>query len=390
MKKVVRFIKWLVVALILVSLGLWATGHGYVLRAVTMTYLVGQSGPGIDEKDSFFNDTIRSVEDKIAWGEHPQLGQVTITDALKEKIESIRTVGFLVIKNNKLLYENYWGDFDERHSTNSFSAVKSLVSLLIGIAVEEGHIGSIDDKVGDYLQGFNQNGKEAITIRHLLTMSSGLNWSESGANPFSNNAEAYYGKDLVGLINGLKAISPPGVEFKYQSGNTQILGFILEAATGQPIAEYTEKALWSKIGAEHDAYWNLDDENGKAKAFCCFYATPRDYAKLGQLIIDRGLWGGQQVVPADYIDACFVPADIDDKGKPLARYGLHWWVLNYNGLDVFYARGISGQYVIAIPSEDIVIVRTGWKREKVDDTGHPTDIFYYLDAAIELTNNLNA
>ena len=390
MKKVVRFIKWLVVALILVSLGLWATGHGYVLRAVTMTYLVGQSGPGIDEKDSFFNDTIRSVEDKIAWGEHPQLGQVTITDALKEKIESIRTVGFLVIKNNKLLYENYWGDFDERHSTNSFSAVKSLVSLLIGIAVEEGHIGSIDDKVGDYLQGFNQNGKEAITIRHLLTMSSGLNWSESGANPFSNNAEAYYGKDLVGLINGLKAISPPGVEFKYQSGNTQILGFILEAATGQPIAEYTEKALWSKIGAEHDAYWNLDDENGKAKAFCCFYASPRDYAKLGQLIIDRGLWGGQQVVPADYIDACFVPADIDDKGKPLARYGLHWWVLNYNGLDVFYARGISGQYVIAIPSEDIVIVRTGWKREKVDDTGHPTDIFYYLDAAIELTNNLNA
>ena len=390
MKKVVRFIKWLVIALILVSLGLWVTGHGYVLRAVTMTYLVGQSGPGIDEKDSFFNDTIRSVEDKIAWGEHPQLGQVTITDALKEKIESIRTVGFLVIKNNKLLYENYWGDFDERHSTNSFSAVKSLVSLLIGIAVEEGHIGSIDDKVGDYLHGFNQNGKEAITIRHLLTMSSGLNWSESGANPFSNNAEAYYGKDLDGLINGLKAISPPGVEFKYQSGNTQILGFILEAATGQPIAEYTERAVWGKIGAEHDAYWNLDDENGKAKAFCCFYATPRDYAKLGQLVVDRGSWGGQQVVPADYIDACFVPADIDDNGKPLARYGLHWWVLNYNGLDVFYARGISGQYVIAIPSEEIVIVRTGWKREKVDDTGHPADIYYYLDAAIELTNNPDA
>jgi len=390
MKKIGRFIKWLVIVLILVNLGLWFTGYGYILRAVTMTYFVGQGGPGIDEKESFFNDTIRSVQESVPWGEHPQLGQISISDALVEKIESIQTVGFLVIKNNKLLYENYWGGFDKHHTTNSFSAVKSLVSLLIGIAVDEGRIGSIDDRVGAYLEEFNNNGKEAITIRHLLTMSSGLNWSESGANPFSNTAEAYYGKDLVGLISGLEAISPPGIEFKYQSGNTQILGFLLEAATQQTIAEYTEKTIWGKIGAEDDAYWNLDDENGRAKAFCCFYSTPRDYAKLGQLIINKGVWNGLRVVPADYIEECFIPADINDNGKPLARYGLHWWVLNYNGLDICYARGISGQYVIAIPSEGIVIVRTGWKREKVDGTGHPADIYYYIDAALELINNIHA
>ena len=390
MKKLIRALKWFFALLVIACTGLWLGGYGYIFRAVSMTYLVGQTGPGIDEKESFYNDTLSSADDSAPWSEHPNTSDLKLTPSLEAKMKEIQTAGFLVIQDEKILYEQYWDGFTKHHTTNSFSAAKSIVSLLIGIAVEEGFIRSIDDSAGDYLEGFKLDGKENITIRNLLTMSSGLNWTESGANPFSNTAEAYYGYDLVGLIDRLSVDANPGIEFKYQSGNTQILGFILEAATKQSISSYAERVFWNKIGAVHDAYWNLDDENGKAKAFCCFYATPRDFARVGQLILNNGVWNNEQVVPSAYVDECFVPADLTDKGKSLDRYGLHWWILNYNGIDVRYARGIFGQYIIVLPEKNLVIVRTGKEREQVNGGGHPADIYYYLDAALDITEQVNA
>ena len=354
-----------------------------------MTYFVGRSAPGIDEMNSFYNDTVHASSHPEAWLEHEKLGSLTISDEVIANMEAINSVSFLVVKDKELIFEKYWDGY-ENHPTNSFSAVKSLVSLLIGIAIDEGKIGSLDDQVGIYLTDFNEDGKEKITLRHLLMMSSGMDWHESGGNPFSHAAAAYYGTDLTGLIGGLNAITTPGVEFNYQSGNTQILSFVLEAATGKPIPQLAEEKIWKKIGTTHDAYWNLDTEQGTAKAFCCFYATPRDYAKLGQLILNKGSWGDTQVVSSSFLQEALTPAPIQWNGKPLTKYGLHWWILRYKDIDFTYARGIAGQYIISIPEHQMVIVRTGWKRGKVDDDGHPMDIYNYIDAALELIDQLDA
>jgi CubicO group peptidase (beta-lactamase class C family) len=390
MKKLFKFLKWFVLVIALICFGLWVTGYGYILRGLTMTYFVGQMAPGIDEAHSFYNDTVQASSHPEEWLEHENIKSLTLSETAVNQLEEINTVSFLVIQNNELLYERYWGGFDKEHPTNSFSAVKSLVSLLIGVAIEEGKIKSLDESVGEYLPDFAKDHKEDITIRNLLTMSSGLDWHESGANPFSHAAEAYYGTDLTALISSLNKIEEPGKEFNYQSGNTQILGFVLEAATGKSVPQLAEEKIWKKIGTTHDAYWNLDAENGKAKAFCCFYATPRDYAKIGQLILNKGKWRDTQVIPESYISESLSPAAIQWNGKPLTKYGLHWWILNYKGMNFTYARGIAGQYIISIPTLNIVIVRTGWKRGEVDENGHPLDIYNYIDGALELIAQLDA
>lgn len=387
MKRLLKFFKWLIIIIAVLCLGLWVSGYGYILRGVTMTYLVGQTGPGIDERQSFYNDTVRASSHPQEWLEHERFGSIVLSDDVIEKMEAINSVSFLVIKDQQLLFEKYWDGFDQDHPTNSFSAIKSAVSLLIGIAIEEGKIKSLDQKVGEFLPEFTRNGKENISIRHLLTMSSGLDWHESGANPFSHAAEGYYGSDLTGLINSLTAIESPGVSFNYQSGNTQILGLILREATGKPIARYMEEKIWQNIGSTHNAYWNLDSEDGIAKAFCCFYATPRDYARLGQLILNKGEWQGKQIISKNYLRECFTAADLTWNDKPLSKYGLHWWLLNYRDLDITYARGIAGQYIITIPAHNLVIVRTGWMRAEVDEDGHPTDIYTYVDAALKMIEN---
>ena len=232
--------------------------------------------------------------------------------------------------------------------------------MLVGIAIEEGHIASLDDKVADYIPEFKEGGKEVITIRHLLSMSSGLDWGESGKNPFSDNAESYYGSELRRLVVSQELESEPGIVFKYQSGNSQLLGYILEEATGIDLSEYAESRIWNRVGAEHDAYWSLDKELGDEKAFCCMYATARDYAKLGQLLLNNGCYGSEQIIPAWYYHEMIEPqnlATID--GIPNYRYGLHTWTyLDPNG-KVDYCRGINGQYIITIPSENLLIVRLG-------------------------------
>jgi len=371
--------------LLFIVIGHWVTGYGYVLKGVCFAYFRGQSGPGIDESHLFYNHKIKA-SNSLKWKESENLTKNKISSTDINKLKLIKTTSFLVVKDNELIYEKYWKEYDSKHPTNSFSAVKSIVSLLIGIAIDEGCITSIDQPVGDFLNSFKNGRKSKITIRDLLTMSSGLNWSESGGNPYSDNARAYYGEDLKGQINSLKSIDPPGKIFKYKSGNTQILGYIIEKATGLTLSSYLEKKIWLKIHAEHDALWNIDKLNGDEKAYCCLYLVPRDYAKIGQLIINKGKWNHQQVVSENYLDACMKPANYlkETNGEENIRYGWHWWIAQYKNHNVYYARGIKGQYIIIWPDKQLVIVRTGKSRKKVASDGHPEDFWDYLKIAEEL------
>ena len=167
---------------------------------------------------------------------------------MREYIESLGTKAFLVFKGDTLLYEEYWGDHTDETVSNSFSMSKTLVAILIGIAIEEGKIEGLDVSASLYLPEFRNDERKKITIRHLLTMSSGLDWSESGKNPLSDNAESYYGWGLRELVTNQKLIDEPGKTFKYQSGNTELLGYIVEKATGKDLTKYAEDKIWSKIG----------------------------------------------------------------------------------------------------------------------------------------------
>jgi CubicO group peptidase (beta-lactamase class C family) len=295
-------------------------------------------------------------------------------------------LAYLVLRNDSLVFENYWEGHGPDAISNSFSMAKTFVSILTGIAISEGKIKSENDKVGDYLPEFNKGKNASLTIKHLLTMSSGINFDEDYKSPIAYPAKAYYGNDLTALTMQYEVAQEPGKTFEYLSGNTELLAFVLKKATGKSISEYASEKLWKPLGAESNALWNLDHENGVEKAYCCYIASARDFARLGSLYMNKGKFRDQQIVPEEYVAKSIVPADLTDAetGKKINKYGYSWWLVNYKGEQIFYARGILGQYVIMLPSKKIIAVRLGHKRsnEKIND--HPVDLFRYIDAALEI------
>ncbi len=363
-KKTFKLIGIIALALFLTAnIFIILSGKFYIYKGVANTYLVGEKGPTIYDLDVFEYSTILPAEKKELLPHSKNYNSFQLNNEDEQWFSELKTKAFLVIKNDSLVYEQYFDGHTENTVSNSFSAIKTLVAILIGIAIDEGSINSVDDKVCKYIPEFCSHGKEKITIRHLLTMSSGLSWTESTKNPFSNNAESYYGNDLYHLVTMQTVITEPGKVFNYQSGNTQLLGFIIEKATGIDLSEYAHQKIWSKIGTEHEAYWSLDKSNGNEKSFCCWYATPRDYSRLGLLFLHKGNWKGKQIIPADYFEQMVTPADLQTKvGTPNFCYGFQTWIYLEKKHKVNYLRGASGQYIISVPNEKLVIVRLGEKR----------------------------
>ena len=398
LKKTTRFFLYTILAIfILANIFIILSGRFYIYKCIRHTYLAGQSGPSIYELDIFAHTTLAKADSTIKWIPASNFNKNQPTALDLSFMNSLETRAFLVFKGDSIVYEKYFDKHAINTVSNSFSAAKTVVALLVGIAVDEGKIKSLDEPVFNYIPEFSTNGKEKITIRHLLMMSSGLDWEESASNPLSDNAESYYGSNLYRLVTRQKAITPPGKAFNYQSGNSQLLGFIVEKATGKSVSEYTQEKIWNRIGTEHEAYWSLDKENGDEKSFCCLYATARDFGRLGKLILQEGRCGKQQVVPLWYMkEMCKIPDLTTEENVPNKRYGLHIWSYQGEKNPIYYCRGIKGQYIISIPTENLVIVRLGLKRndnfvipeeqKKNKDyykrneakIGHPTDFFKFL------------
>jgi len=387
MRKSKKIVAGISLGFILVILGHFALGYGYIIKAVFFTYLRGQKGPGIAEHHLFYNYKLVS---KTPVSFNDQEANISLEKEDSLLLEELETAGFLVIKDKEIIHESYLNGFSQSEPTNSFSAAKSMVSLCIGVAIDEGYISSVNEKVSTFLPSFKEGEKTKITIRHLLTMSSGLSWSESGKNPYSNNAEAYYGENLRGLVLDQEVNSPPGKVFDYKSGDTQLLTFILEKATGKTLGAYFYENIWAKINTEHQGYWNLDKENGDEKGYCCLYASARDFAKFSQLILNNGSWNGEQLISKEYLQNAIFPAqEITEKsGKENERYGWHWWYAYKDGKHMHYGRGLLGQYYIAIPADNLIIVRTGWKRKSKGDDGHTKDFWDYVRIANKLANKI--
>ena len=344
--------------------------------------------PDIDDYKIFDNNVIKADNPQV-WKIADNYNSKNLSAGYLQYFEELKTVGYLVVKDTAIVFERYWDGYDEQSYSGSFSAAKSLVSLLAGIARDEGKIKSFDQSVADYYPPYSDSERKKITIKDVLTMSAGLDWNESYSSLFSVTTKSYYGTDLAGMINKLKVVEEPGKRYRYQSGVTQLLAFIVEGAVGKSISEYMSEKLWTPIGAEQEALWSLDKQGGMEKAYCCFNTNVRDFARVGQLILNKGCWDGKQIVSEEFITEATSPAlwlkdgDTDDN---VDFYGYQWWVLNYKGMEIKYARGILGQYVFVVPDKNMVVVRLGHKRSdsRKINKQNPDDIYMYIDAALSI------
>lgn len=350
--------------------------------------------PKIDQYPIFENRTVKAGNPQ-SWPESEAYNKLSVPKKYQPVFEDLGTVAFVIIKDSALLFEQYWEDYSPRSHSNSFSMAKSIVSLAIGCAIDDGFIKNVDQPVNDFYPEFKGYNGKALTLRHLLTMSAGVDFDEAYSSPFSPTTKLYYGDDLQQIALGIKEIEEPGIHFIYQSGVTQLLALIVEKATGENISSYVSRKLWTPLNAEEDALWSLDKKDGIEKAYCCFNSNARDFARFGQLILNKGNWNGKQLVSESYIKEATTPDTnliFKEYNETNHCYGFQFWHLTYKGMEIPYMRGILGQYVFAIPELNAVVVRLGHKRSDTRTAQHyPDDIDTWLGAAIEIiqksTNN---
>lgn len=295
------------------------------------------------------------------------------TEALKKervgkarvyKIDSMaaanNSVAFLIIRNDSLLFERYYQDYEASSTVASFSMAKSYTSALIGAAIADGHIKSVEEPITNYLTELkNKMGFDQVTIKHLLQMTSGIKANESYYNPLGQAAKLYYGRNLRGYLSKLKTDYAPGTKFAYRSVNTQLLGLIVERATKKTVTDYMNEKIWNHLGAEYEASWSIDKKkNGLEKTFCCINSKARDFAKFGRLYLNEGQWNGQQLLPKNWITESTTSAQ---KEGAVGYYGYQWWISPKG----FYADGLHGQFIYVNRAKNLIIVRLGKSEGKM-------------------------
>jgi len=323
------------------------------------------------------------------WPKAEKYNQQPIPSTFLLWLQYYKTTAFVVVKDGMLVHESYYNGYSANSISNSFSMAKSIVSLLTGCALKDGFIDSLTVPVGHYFRPFNRSANQSLKIIHLLTMSSGLNWDESYSSPFSVTTKAYYGDNIGPLMASLSVVDTPGIRFRYLSCNTQILSYVLESATNKDIADYAREKLWIPLGASHTALWSADREGGDEKTYCCFFATATDFARLGQLILNGGKWNGHRLIDSAYLAKAIKPATwlLSEEGdSPLTYYGYHFWLLRYKNNDVVLMQGLAGQYIMVVPTQQMVVVRLGKKRCYYKTNNIPCDVYIWLALAYILAN----
>ncbi|WGX96928.1 serine hydrolase [Nocardioides sp. L-11A] len=303
-------------------------------------------------------------------GEVPWKGR---TVPVREFLTSTDTVAFVVVRDGQVTQEWYADDVDPGTRLSSWSVAKSFVSLLVGQAIGRGELAE-DDRLVELLPELEAGtAYDEVTVRDLLDMTAGIDVPEdyNAYWPFTGTARMYITRDLPEFVADHREVdSRPGTEGVYRSVDTELLGLILEQVTGRHLADLLETDLWQPIGAAADATWSLDREDGREKAFCCINATARDYARIGQLVLDGGRVGDRQVVPQEWITRISTPAPlpVDDWG-----YAAQWWHPTGGDGSDLSAIGIYGQYIYVSPRTGTVVV-------KLSDYGTEQDEQETIDA----------
>ena len=379
-----KALKYILAIFVILNFLIILSGKSWLYKAVSVTYLKGHTSSYIDDYIHFPSNSIKNGNHQ-EWLVSKEYNKAQLPEFIKPINDKLGTVAYVVIKNDSIIFEEYWNGYSADSSSNSFSMAKSWISTLVGIAIKEGKIESINQKACDFLPEFCEGDNSKITIKHLLTMSSGLDWDEDYHDPLGQTAEAYFAPNLKKQMMRLKAVEPAGEIFKYHSSCSQLLAFIVESATGKSVNEYTSEKLWKPMGAKHPALWNTDTKRGDEKAFCCINSNARDFARLGKLYLNKGNWNGTQLLDSNYVkEATSVANLLDEDGNKNVNYGYQFWIANRKGLDVYYTRGLWGQYVICIPEKDMIIVRLGRNYGFHLADGHSEDFYQFIDAALEM------
>ncbi|PJZ42265.1 hypothetical protein CH370_08575 [Leptospira kmetyi] len=297
------------------------------------------------------------------------------SSSLDDLFTRTETDALVVVKNDKVVLEKY-GKNSGRNSVYSvFSVSKSIVSTLIGIAIEEGKIRSVDDPVIEYIPELKNKGLDSLTIRDLLLMSSGIDYQRIEDTfflfiPFSPDIQTFYGNDLRGIVSTLKAgKNPIGASFNYNDYYPILEGIILERATNMSVSLYTQKKIWEPMGMEFDSFWTLDsEEKGFERTLVGFKASGVDLARFGLLFLHRGNWNGKKILSERWVQEATSPNPQDSREwkvfpfwpKLGGFYKYHWWGLKNSDQSYdFMARGNLGQLIYVSPSTRTVIVRLG-------------------------------
>ncbi|WP_026703685.1 serine hydrolase domain-containing protein [Flavobacterium soli] len=379
MKFLKKFFLWFIGLLLLLIVLMYIFNVDYLLKAVRTIYFNGHTTAFLDDYNYFDN---RKIETGVAqpWSVSKSYNTVKPTAELEKMHQQTGTVAFLIIKNDSIWSESYYDGYAKDSKSNSFSMAKSIVSASLGKAILEGKIKSLDQKVSDFFPEFAAGKSATMTVGDLSSMASGLDWDESYYSPFSITTRAYFDEDLNGVILGLKGVETPGTSYKYLSGNTQLLAMCIEKAVGKSLADYVSEKFWKPMGAENEALWQTDKEDGIVKAYCCIASNARDFARFGKLYKQNGKWNGQQI-----LDSTFIATSTKPRFADSPEYGYGWWLSDYNNKNIYYMRGHLGQYVIVIPEDDLIIVRLGHQNARsTNGTVHSDDFYVFIDETYKM------
>jgi CubicO group peptidase (beta-lactamase class C family) len=289
-----------------------------------------------------------------------------------------RVSGLLIIQNGDIQFEKYLLGNNENTRWMSMSVVKSMTATLIGAAIEDGHIESIDDQIIRYLPRFKDTAYDGVTVRQVLQMTSGVRWNETYTDPGSDRRqmlEAQIGQqpgDILDLMGSLPRAAEPGSVWNYSTGETHVAGALVRAATGMPVADYLSEKIWSKAGMQADATWWLESPDGLEVGGSGLSATLRDYARFGLFLLNDGVIDGERVLPEGWLEEASKPKTVDGKK---VDYGYMLWPLHGNS---YAAIGIFGQFVFVDPDKQLVVAM--WSAQPKPVERHGLDEYVFLEA----------
>ena len=376
MKKILKLTLIVTGALVLL---IYIFNIDYIFKGVRTIYLTGNNTAFISDYEYFDNREIKSANPQ-PWALHKQYNTIDESDKLKELNDERKTKSFLVIKNDSILFEKYYDGHKQTDISNSFSVAKSIVTSMMGKAIMEGKIKSLDQPVSDFFEEYKNGLASELTVGDLASMSSGMKWNEKYYSVINITSESYFTDDLRSVILGQEIENKPGKGFRYSSGDTQLLAMIIEKATGTSLSDYLSQKFWDPMGAENLALWQIDsEESGMEKAYCCIAATARDFARFGKLYIDKGKWGDTEILDSSFVELSLNPV-FDD--SPFYGYG--WWLYEFEGKKVFTMNGHRGQFVISFPDENIIIVRQGDFNNKGRVSERSGDLYQYISEGYKI------
>ena len=418
MKKSLKIFLWFLFAMVLYGV-LYFSPYKYLIKGIKLTYLQGTNSAHFTDWYGFDTRVIPNGS-KISTLPKSFDSPIPLSDTLRNMLEETESGSYLVFRNDTLVYEEYFNGFTDTQHLNSFSMAKTFTTLLVQKAIEIGYIQSWDEPVKKYLPWLTGPFSDSVTLRHLSTMTAGLDWNENYLSPFSITAQAYYTDDIEGVMRGLGIINKPGEKWQYQSGSTQLLTFVLREALRTPgvhrkpiqmdtsfatqmdldklekeatavskidlsmplekyanISEFASAYFWTPLGMEAPALWSLDRKSGNELGFCCLNAVSRDFGRLGLWVLNKGKWG-EATVDSAFLNLAAMPYKDN-------RYGHSFWISNETPVPFYYFQGLNGQYICIIPSYNMVVVRTGKHIKRMEgDNLIFTCVRTYVSEAVRL------